>query len=66
MKKQIKNFLIWIYLIVSMDLWVITIGGADSIIENHLVWLFASLCFIDILIGKSKPIQDFINEHIKK
>lgn len=62
-----KKVLIWIYIIVSIALWVITIGGADSIIENHLVWLFASLCFIDILIGKiSKPIQDFINEHIKK
>ncbi len=61
-----KKVLIWIYIIASIALWVITIGGADSIIENHLVWLFASLCFIDILIGKTKPIQDFINEHIKK
>ncbi len=66
MKKRIKNLFIWGYIVWSIFLWVVTIGGADSIIENKLVWLFASLCFIDILIGKTKPIQDFINEHIKK
>jgi len=66
MKKRIKNLFIYGYIAWSIFLWVVTIGGADSIIENKLVWLFASLCFIDILIGKTKPIQDFINEHIKK
>lgn len=63
MNKIIKDIFVWIYLILSILLWVVVIAGADSIVENHLLGFFIAACLIDILIGKTRIVQDFLDEH---